>query len=212
MVKKITSFWPSDCEWCKEIREKYKIRQQIVQKLELQPFADYLSTYATCPFHKTTVYFGSKKYQILINDEINQVIAEWWTIKYEYKLTFDLEASKVGWTTNHKPSHDIPLELFDFGSLLKELLMLMNKEQLEKVLEILNNIKTDSVLYIVQRFQERGKKLDGTIELQDKKVEYTEVLELECKDKPITSKVQGFFEHEGQKYYKMGKFVYKLRG
>jgi len=210
-MKKITSFWTESCEWCWEIREKYRLRQQIVNKLGLEAFSDDLLRYATCPFHKATAYFSAldRKAEIIIEE--NNVIAHWWTNYYDYKLVFDLKEQVCEWETNHEPSSDVPSDRFDFNSLFRELLMQMNKEQLEKTLQIIEIIDKKPIEYIMQKFEQRSTPTNEEIEVDGKTYRVSAKLVLECSDKPVTSCLQGFFEHEGQKYYKTGKYVYKLK-
>jgi len=212
MAGKITSFSPSRCEWCLEIRQKYSLRRKIASILNLEPIPLDLELYACCPFHRTTVHFDSadKKSEIVVEDSI--VIAHWWTNSYDYKLIFNLETKTCHWETDYVNSY-LPSRRFDFNSLFRELILWMSREQLEKVLEIAERISKDEPIeYIMQKFRKNAKEEQGELEIDGEKYRYTKVLVLECEDKPITSVLQGFFEYNGEKYYKRERYVYKLGG
>jgi len=212
MAGKITSFIPDRCSWCLEIRQKYSIRQKIATILGLEPITQDIVEYACCPFHRTTVHFDplDKKSEIIIED--NKVIAHWWTNSYDYKLIFDIETRTCHWETDYVNSY-LPSKRFDFDALFRELIMWMNKEQLEKTLEIAKRVtEKKPIEYIMQKFSRKAKEEQGELEIDGEKYRYTKVLVLECEDKPITSVIQGFFEYNGEKYYKRERYVYKLGG
>jgi len=218
-MKKITSFLDENCRWCQEIREKYSLRQQIANMLQIEAFSDDLVCYATCPFHKATVYFSALDRNAEIIIEENRVVAHWWTYYYDYKLKFDLAERKCHWETNHEPSKYVPTARFDFNSLFRELLMQMNEEQLEKTLQQALKVhsedaKKKAIEYIVSKFDNENydvKDVEDTIEIDGKNYRVDKILTLECSDKEITQAVQGYFEHDNKKYFKKREKVYLLR-
>lgn len=147
MVRKITSFFDEKCEWCKEIRKKHRVRGIIAEAIVPERATEFyeLAEHGRCPFHKTTIYLPqTSKREIFLEGQ--ELTVRWWSNNYEYKMIFNLEYKIITWwETDYKPAASVISENFDFNSLFYELLMLMNKEELERLREKLEELRVGEV-------------------------------------------------------------------
>ena len=154
-LKKVTSWYPSECKWCAEIRQKYALRKEIVEMLELPEIAnrfENLQHYARCPVHRliTASPRDQKaigKFSISIEAEREAIVFQWWTNSYDYRVVW--EPRKYILTFERDPEDDdgkctwATISVFDVNDnpqLLQELLTLCSKEELQEILNFIEKI------------------------------------------------------------------------
>ena len=155
--KKVNSWSPELCEWCEEIKFKYHIRTAIAEQSGLdEPIVqefDNLSHFATCPLHKElTVHpsfakdlrkfgIGFDSEKIDVDVEIPIVIFNWWSNSYDYQAKWIVFRNVIDFYKNGNYVATLPNQ-----NLIKELLILCSKEELEKISEFISKFDKQKIL------------------------------------------------------------------